>query len=214
MVVEVRKYADTLLSGTVGREWRERGHALLNEAADALARRLQAAQPPPSTTCPVCNAEFATADQIDANARRAAQPVAPQEPVVTVEITPLESGGQSVLLSEELMSLPPGKHSLYLAPTPQGDSGQRDRLVAAISGKVYTKAFREEVLALFDASLPPDLGDYALFDRTQPLGVTSREDTQAGGCHGIAKGRALVHTDDSFPYRRRWVWDGSRRFRS
>jgi hypothetical protein len=44
------------------------------------------------------------------------------------------------------------------APTPQGDSGQRDRLVAAISGKVYTKAFREEVLALFDASLPPDLG--------------------------------------------------------
>jgi hypothetical protein len=45
--------------------------------------------------------------------------VAPKEPVVTVEITTLESGGQSVLLSEELMSLPPGKHSLYLAPTPQ-----------------------------------------------------------------------------------------------
>jgi hypothetical protein len=87
--------------------------------------------------------------------------------VVTVEITPLESGGQSVLLSGELMSLPPGKHSLYLAPTPQGDSGRdallreaREALILARSalGHPDNIAAVQATLAKLDAALPPDLG--------------------------------------------------------
>jgi hypothetical protein len=101
--------------------------------------------------------------------------VAPKEPVVTVEITTLESGGQSVLLSEELMSLPPGKHSLYLAPTPQGDSG-RDALLKLRQLREWAQRTADDLeksqgeyfhgqsvahtgfVAVIDASLSPYLG--------------------------------------------------------
>jgi hypothetical protein len=145
---------------------RREGEAPNGATADMLVvlaaevRRLQAAQPPPSTTCPVCNAEFATADQIDANARRAAQPVAPQ-PVARI-------GGLGGIEWLAFIGAPlKDGDLLYLAPTPQGDSGRdallreaREALILARSalGHPDNIAAVQATLAKLDAALPPDLG--------------------------------------------------------
>jgi hypothetical protein len=154
---------------------RREGEAPNGATADMLVvlaaayRRLQAAQPPapqsregvydhdPSSGYCPCNA---AREACSFPKCRAAQPVAPQEPVDFAPMSVLAKQCSDGHFEREMVPLADLRKlgSLYLAPTPQGDSGQRDRLVAAISGKVYTKAFREEVLALFDASLPPDLG--------------------------------------------------------